>query len=77
MRAATASLRASPLIVPERAATGGTLTAGDINAHMTSTTRPPFIVSTTDVPEDPFDDILTWGPIHLVVSRLLAAGRLP
>lgn len=31
----------------------------------------------SDVPEDPFDDILTWGPIPLVIARLLAAGRLP
>ena len=24
-----------------------------------------------------FDDLVTWAPIHLVVSRLLAAGQLP
>ena len=24
-----------------------------------------------------FDDVLTWVPVHLVTSRLLAAGRLP
>lgn len=26
---------------------------------------------------DPFDDQVTWAPIHLVVSRLVTAGRLP
>lgn len=31
----------------------------------------------SDAPDDPFDDIVTWSPIHLVAARLLAAGRLP
>jgi prepilin-type N-terminal cleavage/methylation domain-containing protein len=26
---------------------------------------------------NPFDDILLWVPVHLVASRLIAAGRLP
>lgn len=26
---------------------------------------------------DPFDDLLHWAPIHLVVSRMVSAGRLP
>jgi prepilin-type N-terminal cleavage/methylation domain-containing protein len=26
---------------------------------------------------NPFDDLLHWVPVHLVASRLLAAGRLP
>lgn len=26
---------------------------------------------------NPYDDILNWVPVHLVASRLLAAGRLP
>jgi len=25
----------------------------------------------------PFDDLVQWAPVHLVVHRLLAAGRLP
>lgn len=29
------------------------------------------------VPGEEFDDQVTWVPIHLVVSRLLSAGRLP
>lgn len=28
-------------------------------------------------PGDPFDDVVRWVPIHLVVSRMVAAGRLP
>jgi hypothetical protein len=26
---------------------------------------------------NPFDDVVHWVPVHLVASRLLAAGRLP
>jgi hypothetical protein len=28
-------------------------------------------------PQNPFDDIVLWVPVHLVASRLIAAGRLP
>lgn len=30
-----------------------------------------------EVAANPFDDLLHWVPVHLVASRLLAAGRLP
>jgi prepilin-type N-terminal cleavage/methylation domain-containing protein len=30
-----------------------------------------------DAPEGGFDDLLEWGSIHLVVHRLVTAGRLP
>jgi type II secretory pathway pseudopilin PulG len=32
---------------------------------------------TSEDPARPFDDLLQWAPVHLVVHRLLAAGRLP
>ena len=28
-------------------------------------------------PEDPFDDLVQWLPIHLVAHRMVSAGRLP
>ena len=28
-------------------------------------------------PGNEFDDLVAWTPVHLVVSRLLAAGLLP
>jgi prepilin-type N-terminal cleavage/methylation domain-containing protein len=31
----------------------------------------------SDAAHDPFDDVVRWVPIHLVVSRLVVAGRLP
>ena len=31
----------------------------------------------SNVPGREFDDIILWVPIHLVVNRLLTAGRLP
>ena len=31
----------------------------------------------TNAPQNPFDDIVLWVPVHLVASRLIAAGRLP
>jgi hypothetical protein len=31
----------------------------------------------SNVPGREFDDQLLWVPIHLVVSRLMSAGRLP
>ena len=30
-----------------------------------------------DPAEGGFDDLLDWGSIHLVIQRLVAAGRLP
>jgi len=30
-----------------------------------------------DDPRNPFDDVVQWTPVHLVVHRMLAAGRLP
>ena len=30
-----------------------------------------------DTAEAGFDDLLEWGSIHLVIARLVAAGRLP
>ena len=30
-----------------------------------------------DDPRNPFDDVVQWAPVHLVVHRMLAAGRLP
>jgi len=32
---------------------------------------------TTEAPGNEFDDMLHWVPVHLVASRLIAAGRLP
>ena len=31
----------------------------------------------SDAPGNGFDDIVTWVPIHLVIHRLVVAGRLP
>ncbi|MGZ5105378.1 MAG: prepilin-type N-terminal cleavage/methylation domain-containing protein [Usitatibacter sp.] len=31
----------------------------------------------SDAPGNEFDDIVQWVPVHLVVNRLLVAGRLP
>jgi prepilin-type N-terminal cleavage/methylation domain-containing protein len=31
----------------------------------------------SDDPRNPFDDLVQWTPVHLVVHRMLAAGRLP
>jgi prepilin-type N-terminal cleavage/methylation domain-containing protein len=31
----------------------------------------------SDAAHEPFDDVVRWVPIHLVVSRLVVAGRLP
>lgn len=28
-------------------------------------------------PRNPFDDVVQWAPVHMVVHRMLAAGRLP
>jgi hypothetical protein len=29
------------------------------------------------VPGNEYDDIVTWVPINLLITRLVAAGRLP
>lgn len=31
----------------------------------------------SSAPSNEFDDLLTWVPVHLLASRLVAAGRLP
>lgn len=40
--------------------------------------NPVFVYrDNSDAPGNAFDDLVQWVPVHLVVSRLLAAGRLP
>jgi prepilin-type N-terminal cleavage/methylation domain-containing protein len=39
----------------------------------------PVFVSheTSTVPGNEFDDLVTWVPIHLLITRMVSAGRLP
>jgi prepilin-type N-terminal cleavage/methylation domain-containing protein len=57
-------------------ATGNPVAGSDDSRNLSGT---PVFVSheISTVPGNEFDDLVTWVPINLLITRLVAAGRLP
>jgi prepilin-type N-terminal cleavage/methylation domain-containing protein len=69
--------RAAFVLLSLGANAGATPRAGTDEARNVAG-NPVFIYhEASDVPGAEFDDIVHWVPVHLVVNRLLVAGRLP
>jgi prepilin-type N-terminal cleavage/methylation domain-containing protein len=59
-------------------ANGGTLPAPGTDEARNLAGNPVFIHrEASNAPGNEFDDLVHWVPVHLVVNRLLVAGRLP